>query len=149
MFFFTKDIHEIPNSMDEQKRRQGMNRLWTNKLDEIKWNGWPFTCGLIRPQTYIYGWQHVYVIVNPRSPIFPLRNGSSCGVISLILTSSTMKEEYLWCIASYDHTSPFRTKTNNFLIFLNFRDVVYPRRCFNFTRTNFKAVSELCWVLNG
>jgi hypothetical protein len=99
-----------------------MIELWIDKwMNEIKWNGWPFTCGLITPQTYyIYGWQHVYVILNAWSPFSPYRRGRWCGCHKLILMSSTTtKEEYLWSIASYDHTSRFGTKTNNFLIFFS------------------------------
>jgi hypothetical protein len=139
------------------KRRQGMNRLWANKLDEIernpkviprfclprifmkfqiqwmnkkearyertmnqqldeiKWNGWPFICGLIRPQTYM---RMTTCLCN--SSTHGLQFSLTEWVVQchkLTLTSSTMKEEYLWCIASYDHTSRFRTKTNNFYFY--------------------------------
>lgn len=63
----------------EARCEQTMNQ----QLDEIKCNGWPFSCGLIRPQTYM---RMTTCLCNsqPTVSIFPLRNGS-CGVISWYL----------------------------------------------------------------
>jgi hypothetical protein len=162
------------------KRRQGMNGLWTNKLDEIErnpkvipcffsprifmkfqiqwmnkkearyertmnqqldeiiWNGWPFTCGLIRAQTYM---QMTTCLCNSQPTVYIFRLGNwSCGVISWYLRLLLWKKNIcgvLHHMITHPHSEPKQ------IIFFFFSwDVAYPWRCFNFTWTNFKAVSE-------
>ncbi len=71
--------------MNKKEARWWMNYEPTMGWNKMKWMTF-YMWTNIRPQTYIYGWQHVYGILNPRSPFFPYGMGRAvCGVISWYL----------------------------------------------------------------